>query len=101
MLMNVDHHLEKRSWRKVASGTWFYDRTVPMPISIWAKPAYLASSRFDDDDQLDESTPIPRTKDGYLYCCWPPAKLGEHLTIEEAKAAASAQPWGPVSWDEM
>ena len=100
MSKSDDDLLEEKGWRKVASGTWFYDRVVPKPVSIWAKPARLASSRFDDDDQLDESTPIPATKDGYLYCCWP-GNCGEHLTIEEAKAAASAQPWGPVAWDKI
>jgi hypothetical protein len=71
---------------------------VPMRICIWAKPARDASSRFDEDDQLDESKPIPETKDGLLYCCWP-VHCGERLTIDEAKAAANAEPWGPVKWD--
>ena len=70
-----------------------------MPASIWAKPAHQASSRFDENDQLDEIRPIPETKDGYLYCCWPPYKQDEHLTIEEAKIAANAQLWGPIIWD--
>ena len=93
MSISIDD-LEGMGWRKVATGTWFYDRTVPMPASIWAKPARLASSRFDQEDQLDESTPIPATKDGYLYCSWP-GNSGDHLTIEEAKLAASAAPLGP------
>ena len=93
-----DEMLEERGWRKVATGTWFYDQTVPMPICIWAKPARDASSLFDEDDQLDESKPIPETKDGFLYCCWP-GHCGEHLTIDEAKAAANAKPWGPIKWD--
>jgi hypothetical protein len=100
MIKNIDYLLEQTGWRKVATGTWLYDRTVPMPASIWAKPAHLASSRFDEDDQLDESAPIPATKDGYLYCGWPYSG-GDHLTIEEAKAAASAAPWGPIAWDEF
>jgi hypothetical protein len=95
---DFDAMLEKRGWRRVATGTWLYDRTIPKPVSVWAKPAHLASSRFDEDDQLDESQPIPRTKDGFLYCCWP-AGCGEHLTVDEAKAAADAMPWGPVTWD--
>jgi hypothetical protein len=66
-------------YRKVASGTWYYDRTVPMPVAIWAKPAHLSSSRFDEDEQLIESSPIPATKDGNLYVCWP-GNCGEHLT---------------------
>jgi hypothetical protein len=80
----------------VATGTWFYDRSVPHPIAIYAKPARFASSRYDDLE-LDERRPIPDTKDGFLYYCWP--GLGEHLTIEEAKAWADAQPWGPIKWD--
>jgi hypothetical protein len=83
----------------VASGTWLYDGTVPYRIAIYAKPARFESSRYDDDDeQLDERRPIPDTKDGFLYYCWP-GRSGEHLTIEDAKAWADAQPWGPVTWD--
>ena len=80
----------------VATGTWFYDKTVPQRIAIYAKPARFASSRYDDDDKLDESRPIPDTIDGFLYYCRPGS---EHLTIEDAKAWADAQPWGPVTWD--
>jgi hypothetical protein len=90
--------MERRGWRKVASGTWFYDRTVPTKMAVWAKPARLAGSRFDEDDHLIESRPIPETKDGFLYFCWPGGS-GEYMTVEEAKAAADAKPWGPVKWD--
>jgi hypothetical protein len=69
-----------------------------MKLVVWAKPARLASSRFDGDDNLVESSPIPETKDGFLYSYWPG---GEYMTIEEAKAAADAEPWGPVKWDWM
>jgi hypothetical protein len=100
MVNSIDDLLVERGWRKVASGVWYYDQTVPMPASIWAKPPHLASSRFNDDQQLVESAPIPATKDGFLYCCWP-GHCGEHLTIDEAKAAASAKPWGPIHWDEI
>jgi hypothetical protein len=100
MAKSIDDLLEERGWRKFATGTWLYDRLVPMPASIRAKPAQQASSRYDDDDQFDESRPIPATKDGYLYCGWPYSG-GDHLTIEEAKAVASAQPWGPITWDEI
>jgi hypothetical protein len=90
--------MEGYGWRKVATGTWFYDKTIPMEIAVWAKPARLASSRFDEDDNLIEDKPIPKTKDGFLYCCWP-GRFGEYMTVEEAKAAADAEPWGPVKWD--
>jgi hypothetical protein len=83
----------------VATGTWLYDRTVPSPISIMRKPATRAYSRFDSEtDRFDESKPIPKTKDGFLYFC-SLGKSGEHLDVEDAKAWADAQPWGPVYWD--
>jgi hypothetical protein len=84
--------------RIVAGGTWLYDGVVPQRVAIYATPARFASSRYDDDDQLDESRPIPTTRDGFLYYCWPWVSSG-HLTVEEAKAWADAQPWGPVRWD--
>ena len=49
--------------------------------------------------ELDESRPIPDTKDGFLYYSWP-AGSTDHLTIEDVKACADAQPWGPVIWDD-
>ena len=98
MIRDWDTQLEQHGWRKIATGAWFYDRIVPMPISVWAKPAHLAASRYDDDDHLDGSRPVPETIDGFLYCCWPTSS-GEHQTLEAAKAAADAQPWGPVTWD--
>ena len=97
MSRDVDAIMEGRGWRKVATGTWFYDRTVPMEIAVWAKPARHASSRFDEDDHLIESRPIPETKDGFLYVYWPGGRR-EYMTIEETKAA-DAKPWGPVKWD--
>jgi len=84
--------------RMVAGGTWLYDGTVRQRLAIYAKPARFAASRYDDNDQLDETRPIPNTKDGFLYYCWP-GRSGEHLTIEDVKAWADAQPWGPVNWD--
>jgi hypothetical protein len=84
----------------VATGTWLYDRTIPRRIAVYAKPARFAASRYDEDDQLDESKPIPETLDGFLYFLVPGGDGdGEHLTIDAAKAAADAQPWGPVVWD--
>lgn len=95
---DTEASMEGHGWRKVVTGTWFYDRTVPMELSVWAKPARLASSRFDEDDHFIENSPIPETKDGFLYFCWP-GRFGEYMTVEEAKAAADAEPWGPIKWD--
>ncbi|HTA99649.1 MAG TPA: hypothetical protein VK804_04165 [Bradyrhizobium sp.] len=82
----------------VATGTWLYDQQVPRPISVLRKPAKWAHSRYDwETDQWDESRPIPDTVDGFLYYC-SLGKSGEHLSINDAKAWADAQPWGPVNW---
>jgi hypothetical protein len=88
---------EQRGYRKVATGTWLYDRSVPMKTEVWAKPARFSFARFDEDDQMIESRPIPETRDGFLY--FSSHGSGEHMTIEEARAAADAKPWGPIKWD--
>ena len=85
----------------VATGTWLYDRIAPRPIAIMRKPAAMAESRINyeaDNYDIDESRPVPETKDGFLYFC-SPGRSGEHLDVESVKAWADAQPWGPVSWD--
>jgi hypothetical protein len=84
--------------KAVALGTWLYNGVAPQRIEIRAKPARFASSRYDDDDRLDESRPIPDTKEGFLYYSWPGGAT-DHATIEDVKAWADAQPWGPVIWD--
>jgi hypothetical protein len=80
----------------VATGTWFYGGVTPMRIEIYARPARFAPSRFDDDDDLDESRPIPQTDDGYVYVA---EGVDWARTLEEAKANADSSPWGPVTWD--
>jgi hypothetical protein len=97
MSRDIEAAMERQGLRKVATGTWLYDRTVPMELIVWAKPAHLASSRFDEDEHLIETSPIPETKDGFLYFYWP-GGFREHMTIEEAKANADAEPWGPIKW---
>jgi hypothetical protein len=86
----------------VATGVWYYDGIVPRRIEIYKKESRFASSRFDRDTDeepmIDEARPIPATKDEYLYYCLLGAS-GEHLSVEEVKAWADAQPWGPVKWD--
>jgi len=84
--------------RIVATGIWLYDGRIPKRIVIYAKPARFAASRYDYDDQLDESRPIPATLDGFLYSC-SLGGCGDYLTIDEAKMWADDQPWGPVKWD--
>lgn len=90
--------MTRKPCKTVAKGTWLYGGTAPMRIEILAVPACFAGSRYDDDDQLDETRPIPETKDGFLYLPSLGASHG-YLTIEEAKAWCDAQPWGPVVWD--
>jgi hypothetical protein len=98
--MRLNSTWEERGYRIAATGTWLYDRTVRMKVLVWAKPASFAYARFDDDENLIEGRPTPETKDGFLYFFQ--FQLGasdEYLTIEEAKAAAEAKPWGPIRWD--
>jgi hypothetical protein len=92
-------HSSRLADKIVASGTWLYDGIVPRRIEIYVKPARFAWKRYEDHDQIDETRPIPETKDGFLYY-FRIANWGEYLTIEEAKAWADAQPWGPVAWDD-
>jgi hypothetical protein len=44
---------------------------LPSPLPIYAKPVRFASSRYGDDDKLDERRPIPDRKNGFLYYFWP------------------------------
>jgi hypothetical protein len=85
--------------KTVAAGTWLYDKSIPKRIEIHARPAKYSATRWTIDDELDESSPIPQTPDGYVYSCFP-AKSGEHPTLESAKDWADGQPWGPVKWDD-
>jgi hypothetical protein len=93
MSRETDAAMEAYGWQKVATGTWFYDKTVPMEIAIWAKPAHLASSRFDEDDKLIESRPIPETKDGFLYFC-SPGRSSEYLTVARGKGGGGRKALG-------
>ena len=82
----------------VISGIWLYDGSLPRRIDIYALPAEFAGSRYDEDDKLDPNTPIPQAPDGNVYrtTCG-----GERPTLHEIMAWADAQPWGPVSWDQI
>ena len=84
--------------RIVATGTWFYDKNVPKKIKVYCAPAKYSSRRYNEDDELDESSPIPVTPDGLVYMIYPYG--GEEYTLEKAKAWADAQPWGPCVWDK-
>jgi hypothetical protein len=88
----------RRTARVVATGVWLYDRTVPHRVDVILKPAHFASSRYDDDDQLDEIQPIPETIDGYLYYLVTGGLGRDFFSLADAKAWADAQPWGPVEW---
>jgi hypothetical protein len=72
---------------------------VPYSIEIHARPARFALSRFDEDDHLDEASPIPTTLDGFVY--FSSMGSGGHffLTAGEAKRWVDAQSWGPVKWE--
>lgn len=81
----------------VLTGTWLYDGTVERRMEICSRPAQYAWSRYNDDLELDESTPIPETPDGCLYYVGA-TQGGEFTSLAEAMAWADKQPWGPVKW---
>ena len=83
----------------VATGVWFYDGTVARRIEVSEYSADFACSRFNDDDQLDETTPIPSSPNGMLYRVGV-TKGVDFRSLSEAKAWADVQPWGPVKWDQ-
>ncbi|MES2526721.1 MAG: hypothetical protein V4598_06520 [Bdellovibrionota bacterium] len=85
--------------RIVATGTWFYDKTVPMNIKIYSTPAMYSSTRYNEDGELEESRPIPVSPNGLIYKLVPGG--GEEDTLEKAKAWADSQPWGPCKWDKV
>jgi len=89
-----------RYHKTVATGTWFYDGVVPHRIEIYARPAEFAGSRYDDDEQLDEKSPIPETPDGCVYYVGATSG-GEFRSLADAMAWAEVQPWGPVKWDKI
>lgn len=82
----------------VATGTWLYDGTMPQHIEITSRPVELASSRYVDEE-LDEASAIPQTPDGFVYYVGV-TRGGQFRTLDDAKAWADAQPWGPVQWVE-
>lgn len=82
----------------VITGTWLYDGTKKMRVVITAKAVEFASARYDDDEQLVSTAPIPHTADGYLYEVGTTSG-GEFSSLEEAMDWVNAQPWGPVTWD--
>lgn len=88
----------RRTARIVATGIWLYDGSVPRRIEVILRPAQFAASRYDDDDQLDETRPIPQTADGYLYHLVSGGLGRDFVSLADAKAWANAQPWGPVEW---
>jgi hypothetical protein len=89
----------------VFGGTWLYDGSVPMRIEIVAQNDDVRHGWELDElehvveehggEPWDVGLPRPMGPDGVLYSAGGP----QFDTIEEAKAWADAQPWGPVTWD--
>ena len=82
--------------RIVATGIWLYDKSIPQKIDVFTVPAAYSSFRYDEDDQLDETRPIPQTPDGLVYktTCG-----GEQPSLDAIIKWADAQSWGPVKWN--
>lgn len=88
--------LKKYEEKIVATGTWYYDKTIPKRIVVYTVPAEFCWARYNDEDELEESRPVPVTPDGLVYKtdCG-----GEKFTLKEIKLWADTQPWGPCEWD--
>ncbi len=86
----------KDQWPVAASGQWLYDGVVPYQICIYRIPARFSGTRYDEDEQLDHSLPIPETPDGYVYQF---SGFGKEFgTLAEALKWGNEQPWGPIRW---
>lgn len=91
----------------VLGGFWLYDGTVRMRVSVMKR-------NFDRDytDYLEEMEHVRLEHNGDMPPPPPPKPPGPdgvfyyvltspgYWTIDEAKAWADGQPWGPVEWDE-
>ncbi len=86
----------------VLTGTWLYDGKVPKPICVIARN-FDAFWKSPDFEELDRD-PIPLGPEGRLYTvAFPPARDWDawpYQTVDELKAWADTQAWGPVTWDE-
>jgi hypothetical protein len=93
----------------VAVGTWIYDGVAQRRITISARPAEFAGSRYveaeplgfltPDGFVLDPAKPVPKTPDGFVYYVGATSG-GEFASLADAKAWAEAQPWAPIKWDD-
>ena len=81
----------------VLSGTWLYGGVKAERISILARNYDYYYAMYEEADALEGEEPTPLGPDGRLYYVSASPPLP---TIEEAKAWADSQPWGPVDWDE-
>lgn len=91
----------------VASGFWLYDGSVRMPIAVVKRnfdilhAMYLEEMEHVRHDHGYELPPKPPAKPGPDGVFYSVANSPDFETIEEAKAWADVQPWGPVSWGEV
>jgi hypothetical protein len=84
----------------VTSGTWLYDGSIRRSIHIVARNYDLDwAVRYGDghDTPAEGEVPMPLNDAGVIYYVEGTGP-GFH-TVEEAKAWADQQPWGPVTWD--
>jgi hypothetical protein len=99
--------LDDENGEAVAWGTWLYGGTAPMRVAVaastvdrvhwWAleEIEHVRSSHGTELEPL--GAPRPMGPDGVMYHIQNTASP-DFDTIEEAKAWADAQPWGPVRW---
>ena len=82
----------------VTGGTFLYDGTVPMRITIIAKDHDACYALGEAENWLEpDETPQPLGPDGLLY--YQKGELTPHQTLAEVKAWIDAKAYGPVKWD--
>jgi hypothetical protein len=84
---------------EVASGYWLYDGLIRHQVSVVAIGAAFASSRHDQNEEIDPTTPIPETPDGRVYYVQSGGRGIEFDTMQAAIDWANTQPWAPIFWD--
>ena len=80
----------------VASGTWFYDGTIPNRTLVIARDYDVKWATDQADGALEEGErPAEPGPDGLYYYV---SGTGPFSTIADAKTWTE-QAWGPVTWD--
>ncbi len=95
--------------KPVVGGTWWYDGSVAMRVFIvacnfdrsheWASDEVEHVRECHGYEIEGPGDPRPMGPDGVLYHL-ENTSCPDYETVAEVKAWATAQAWGPITWDE-